>query len=131
MPARRRVNLGHTRNHAAFQSEGSMRTVPVVFLALLASPAPALAQGATLTFSNQTAASGIDVNYVPGSFTDSQYIAPGACGDFNEDGFEDLFLPSGGGANGPDRLYINQGDGTFVDEAAAWGLTAVHRAVGV
>ncbi|MHC4910575.1 MAG: FG-GAP-like repeat-containing protein [Planctomycetota bacterium] len=47
-----------------------------------------------------------------------------AAGDFNADGLIDLFVVSGGG--GPDHLYINNGDGTFDDEALAWGLNQVH-----
>jgi hypothetical protein len=101
-----------------------MRTQLVVLAVLLASAAPVGAQ--TLTFSNQTAAAGIDVKYLPGSFTSSEYIAGCACGDFNADGYQDLFLPSGGGTNGMDRLYINQGDGTFVDDAGAWGIAPPH-----
>ena len=51
-------------------------------------------------------------------------IAPGAVGDFNNDGFQDIFLPAGGYE--ADRLYINNGDGTFTDEAASWGVDALH-----
>lgn len=50
-------------------------------------------------------------------------------GDFNNDGFMDIFW-TGGGAT-PDRLYINQGDGTFVDQAAAFGVGATHMGLGV
>src|SRR5262245_37935557 len=98
-----------------------MRSLTVA--ALLCAASPALAQ---LTFSNQTVAAGIDVKYLPGSFTSSEYIAGCACGDFNADGYQDLFLPSGGGTNGMDRLYINQGDGTFVDDATTWGIAPPH-----
>src|SRR5262249_15855192 len=45
--------------------------------------------------------------------------------------YQDLFLPSGGGSNGMDRLYINQGDGTFVDEAGTWGVAPAHYGLGV
>ena len=48
--------------------------------------------------------------------------------DFNRDGHQDLFVLSGGGA--PDRLFVNNGDGTFTDEAAAWGLTDLHMGGG-
>jgi hypothetical protein len=43
-----------------------------------------------------------------------------AVADFNRDGSPDVFASGGGGA--PDRLYINNGKGLFVDQAAAWGL---------
>ncbi len=54
--------------------------------------------------------------------------AGGAVGDFNNDGWPDLFVIDGGGA--PDRLFINNGDGTFTDEAASWGLTDTHYGSG-
>ncbi len=109
---------------------GILRVASIASLALATASSAYAFQG-TLTFSNQTVAAGIDVKYLPGTFVSSEYIAPGACGDFNGDGFQDLFLPSGGGSNGPDRLYMNQQNGTFVDQAAAWGLTTVHRATGL
>ena len=50
----------------------------------------------------------------------------GGVGDFNRDGWQDLFVPSGGEA--PDRLYLNNGDGTFTDRAAEAGVA--HRHLG-
>lgn len=104
-----------------------MRSHPVTFFYLAASAATALGFTGTLTISNQTVAAGIDVKYLPGGFVNSDYIGPGACGDFNGDGWEDLFLLSGGQTNGPDRLYINNQNGTFTNQAASFGVTAVHR----
>ncbi|MEL6797156.1 MAG: CRTAC1 family protein [Planctomycetota bacterium] len=52
----------------------------------------------------------------------------GVAGDFNNDGWPDLFVLATGSR--ADALYINQGDGTFVDEAAAWGLDRTHFGVG-
>ena len=43
--------------------------------------------------------------------------------DINADGWPDLFYPSPKGT----RLFLNQGDGTFVDVAAAWGLANQRR----
>lgn len=54
-------------------------------------------------------------------------LGGGTAGDFNGDGWPDLFAVDGGSA--PDHLFINHG-GVFVDEAAAWGLTQVHRGGG-
>ena len=52
----------------------------------------------------------------------------GSVGDFNRDGWQDLFLVTGG--EGPDRLYLNQGDGTFREVAELAGVAAVHRGHG-
>ncbi|MFO0874189.1 MAG: FG-GAP-like repeat-containing protein [Phycisphaerales bacterium] len=52
-----------------------------------------------------------------------------AIADYNNDGWQDIFWASGGGST-PDHLFINNGDGTFVDQAAAWGLTDIHAACG-
>lgn len=51
-------------------------------------------------------------------------LGGGAVGDINGDGWPDVFFPSGG--NGPDKLFVNQRDGTFVDEAADWGIDLTH-----
>ena len=44
----------------------------------------------------------------------------GAVADFDRYGWQDLFFVSGSGA-GPDRLYINNRDGTFSEVTAASG----------
>lgn len=45
-------------------------------------------------------------------------------GDFDNDGYLDLFVPAIGFGNGPNanRLYYNNGDGTFTDVAESTGL---------
>jgi hypothetical protein len=48
-----------------------------------------------------------------------------ATGDFNNDGFEDVFLPSGMGypyMYWPNRLLMNQGDGTFAERSQQEGI---------
>lgn len=49
--------------------------------------------------------------------------------DFNGDGWPDIFVPRGG--VGTDRLFLNARDGTFINEAAARGVDAVHAGNGV
>lgn len=44
-----------------------------------------------------------------------------AVGDVNGDCRPDIYLPTGDLA--PDKLYLNQPDGRFVDVSASWGLT--------
>jgi len=58
----------------------------------------------------------------------SPMIAGGCIGDFNKDGWQDIFFACGGHI--PDRLYINNGDGTFTDQAASWGVERAHLGVG-
>jgi enediyne biosynthesis protein E4 len=73
-------------------------------------------------FSDQTALTGINAAY--GSSQPS-FTGGGTVGDFNRDGWQDVFYPAG--TNGPDQLWINNGDGTFTDQAAAWGIALTHR----
>ncbi|MCA9290298.1 MAG: CRTAC1 family protein [Phycisphaerales bacterium] len=85
------------------------------------------------TVVDHTAASGLVAthNAIEETIPGGQELMTGGMGvgDFDRDGDQDLFWISGG--TGPDKLFINQGDGTFVDEAASWGLTAVHCGNGV
>jgi hypothetical protein len=50
-------------------------------------------------------------------------------GDFNNDGWPDFFVPRGGA--GTDRIYINQGNGTFINAALAWAVSFAHAGNGV
>ena len=94
-------------------------------LALMLS-GPAAAQ---LSFSDQTQAAGLNVSLAHAADHPAMIMdGGGTVGDFNADGWPDLFVPSGGLT--PDRLFINNQDGTFTDEAAAWGLTELHRGCG-
>jgi hypothetical protein len=52
-------------------------------------------------------------------------IAGVAAADFDGDGDVDLFVPTRLGL--PDQLYVNQGDGTFVEDAAARGLGGLEN----
>jgi hypothetical protein len=87
-----------------------------------AGPAPDRGEGAKVArvrFTDESFASGIGL--VPG---------PGlgvVCADFNGDGWPDIFVANDGEAN---RLWINQKNGTFKDEAAARnvGYTAMGNA---
>tara|TARA_R110002072_G_scaffold235480_3_gene393028 strand:+ start:2049 stop:3950 length:1902 start_codon:yes stop_codon:yes gene_type:complete len=73
-------------------------------------------------FSDQTVSTGISASY---SGSQPSFTGGGTVGDFDRDGWQDVFYPAGG--NGPDQLWMNNGDGTFTNEAAAWGLALTHR----
>ena len=89
----------------------------VVLVSLAASDAQ------TINFQNQTAAVGLVGGQSPTMVPDG-FLAGGTVGDFSGDGFQDIYIPGGGGQ--PDRLFINDGDGTFTDQAAAWGIVGNH-----
>ncbi len=90
----------------------------------------ARAQG-TLSFTDQTFAAGVTNTFTPGLYAHFDYTAGGAVGDFDNDGWQDVYVVTGGVGGIPDRLFMNNGDGTFTDDAAAWGLTDVHSGKGV
>lgn len=91
----------------------------ILFLAALFANT-AFSQGG---FVDVTETAGIDHEYAG-----YEYGGGAACGDFNNDGYLDIFLP--GGNNQPHKLYLNQNDGTFIDVAATSGLTDVQIGVG-
>ncbi len=111
----------------AFQPIGcrSIRLAGAAGAALLA--AIASARTVPPSFSDRTRESGLVAVHATSGFTNFQYAGGGAVGDFNRDGWSDLFVISGGVGSVPDFLFINQGDGTFRECGAEWGLTAVHR----
>lgn len=85
---------------------------------------------APVTFVDVAPECGIDfTHHVPIDPPQMQKVSPGgAIGDFNNDGHQDIFVISGGSA--PDALFINDGAGSFTNEAAAWGLTDLHLGMG-
>ena len=95
--------------------------------ALLVAGADAAAQ--QLRFSRQTEAAGLTARHRPSLETLLAMTAGGAAADFNNDGWQDLYFVSGGAA--ADSLYLNNGDGTFSDHAAAAGLGRPHLGHGV
>ncbi len=88
-----------------------------------------LALAAPMQFTDVTDSAGIE--FVHATSIDHQsgpMTGGGAAGDFNGDGYADLFVLGGGDA--ADALYINNGDGTFTDRATEWNLATPHRGVG-
>ncbi len=97
-------------------------------LAALLTPALSAQQA---SFTDRTVPSGLVLTHTLDpvyAFDPMRLRAGGAVADFDRDGWPDVFLLGGGGI--PDALFINQGDGTFVDEAASWGVDRMHHGVG-
>ena len=86
---------------------------------ILASWASASSAQSVLTFSDQSENAGVSATQISGG---------GVVGDFNNDGFQDIFIPPG--RISPDMLFINNTDGTFTDRAAEWGVAVTHRGRG-
>lgn len=93
--------------------------------ALLGAIPPAAHGEGTLHFTDAAELAGVRVRHESAG---NQQIGGATVGDFNRDGWQDLFVLTGGDA--PDRLFINNGDGTFTDRAAEWGVDATHIGVG-
>ena len=83
-----------------------------------------------LQFTDITSDAGISALQITGPYPQEGFMMGGAAaGDFDRDGDVDLFIIRGGLV--PDALYLNDGDGTFTDVSAAWGLTDVLYSSGV
>ena len=84
--------------------------------------------GGALHFTDQTDASGLtfrsatpfDVENYTSAMDSAKMRGGAATGDFNNDGWGDLFVIGGGLVD--DALFLNQGDGTFIDIAAEAGV---------
>ena len=71
----------------------------------------------------------VSAPWAPGVPGFNEWTMGGVCvGDFNGDGWPDLYALKGG--NGVDALYINNHNGTFSNQTAAWGLLTQHCGVG-
>jgi hypothetical protein len=112
------------------------------FLVLLYIPVHLSAQGRNVKFTDVTRQAGIDFRYTFGDYSYENILESSGSGitviDYNNDGLYDLYMLNGtyiegisdpGGKvfmNTPNRLYKNNGDGTFSDVAAVAGIDDRH-----
>ncbi|NNE44336.1 MAG: CRTAC1 family protein [Gemmatimonadetes bacterium] len=91
-------------------------------VALSATATAAPSPCAALSFTDVTTSSGAGHGYqLSGVLTQIKKATAGvACGDYDADGWPDLYIVAGD--LGTNVLLRNQGDGTFLDEAAAAGV---------
>ncbi len=79
---------------------------------------------AQILFTDHSAAAQVDIVTASPAEPEARMTGGAAAGDFNRDGWIDLFV-IGGGLRA-DALFINQGNGTFTDAAASAGLADLH-----
>lgn len=108
----------------------SLMAVSTAITLLIAShPSTANAQ-TSIAFTNYTTQAGLE-GAVRSNALGGRYnimSGGGVAGDFNNDGYHDLFMLTGGGL--ADYLYINNQDGTFTNHAQSWGVDLIQHAVG-
>ena len=92
---------------------------------VLAVAAGAVPAAAELRFQTAGLGAGLTAERRPLDYSVADMTGGAAVGDFNRDGWQDIFLLGGGGA--VDALYLNNGDGTFTDHAPAAGVAWSHR----
>jgi len=95
-----------------------------------AATACAAVAGSDLTFTDVTNQAGLNIKhgYVLNASTGREMGSGGAVADFNNDGWQDILFLSGGHIQ--DALFINNQNGTFTDQAEAWGLHDLPQHIG-
>lgn len=83
-----------------------------------------------LSFIESTTSAGLDgaIRSVAAGSRYSAMHGGGVVGDFNNDGYHDIYVLAGGGTS--DYLYINNTDGTFSEQAADWGIAFAQHTFG-
>lgn len=103
-----------------------MRTLTATTLLFCAYGAAA---DTSLEFTDVTAESGLLFTHsVPVDHQSGPMSGGGVAGDFNGDGYPDLYVLGGGGR--ADALFINNRKGGFTDQAKRWNLDTPHRGIG-
>jgi len=102
--------------------------------ALAAGGFAASSSSADVAFVDVTSASGLGgfvhtPNFLSTPGTNEWFLSGVGVGDFNGDGWPDVFALKGG--TGADALFLNNGNGTFTSAASTWSVAAAHAGNGV
>ncbi len=93
---------------------GARIAIGSVLVSVLAAGASGNDTPSQIRFTDATVESGLIYTQIHGpSPKYPNMLAGGAIGDFNNDGYHDVFILGDGGV--PDALFINNTDGTFAD----------------
>lgn len=106
-----------------------LRRISIVIAPAVAVAAANAVSAGTLQFTECAAQAGIAVQHAtPNGVSPIPMFPGGAAGDFNRDGWQDLYVVMGGVQ--PDCLFINNGDGTFTNHAIEAGVAWKHIGAG-
>jgi len=123
---RGRIDMSKNRTINQRAASGSLLTIATIISAL-AAHASAL-DPIYMLVNQQTGINAITVPMIGYTGMHGRMAGGVSVGDFNNDSWPDLYISGLGTV--PDMLYINQQDGTFVDEAALYGVAYAHLGVG-
>ena len=114
------------------QADKSLSMSPLLLTGTLMLLSGASVTAEDLQFTNVTEEAGIDFFLdapVDSWFRNAHFFGGVGIGDFDDNGALDIYFSGGGGST--DRLYLNDGTGTFTDASTEWGLTSVDFSCGV
>ncbi|MBO6514615.1 MAG: CRTAC1 family protein [Phycisphaerales bacterium] len=107
----------------------TIRSKPTLALGLLLiTVAPSAAGDPSLLFTDQTEQAGLtSQNAQRSGQLYAVMIAGGVAADFNNDGYHDILQL---GSLNPNKLFINNQDGTFTDHAESWNINGPFHSYG-
>jgi hypothetical protein len=107
---------------AILQSFTTAQLLSFCAMVSIPSAVPSASAQSSIQFVEATESTGLSgaIRQIAPSTRYSAMHGGGTVGDFNNDGFQDIFVLIGGAA--PDQLYINNGNGSFTETATNWNI---------